>query len=142
MQRVWRKPHLFGMIRECMKLQCSRPFVILFVFFSVFAPLAQATDYTSTNFILRDPVITVEGGYASSTNFQFFSSSGQTVIGENTSTSFTQRAGFLYFPTATTSVLAATAGNGQVSLSWTAAVGSLGNVTNYQVGTATTSGGS
>ena len=124
-----------------MKLQCSRSFVLLFVFFSVFAPLAQATDFTSTNFILRDPVVTIEGGYSSSTNFQFFSSTGQNAIGETTSTSFTQRSGFLYFPTATTPAIAATAGNGEVSLSWSAATGSLGNVTNYRVGTATVSGG-
>ena len=111
------------------------------VFVSLFFSLAQAEDYTSTNFILRDPVITIEGGRSTSTNFEYFSSSGQTATGENTSASFIERSGFLYFPVATSSVVSATAGNGQVSLTWTASVGTLANITDYQVGTATVSGG-
>jgi len=61
-------------------------------------PLVQAEDYTSQNFILRDPVITIEGGSSASPNFQYISSSGQTITGESTSSSFIHRAGFLYFP--------------------------------------------
>lgn len=60
--------------------------------------LVHATDYSSTNFILRDPVITIGGSRATSTSFELFSSEGQTTIGENTSLNFIHRAGFLYFP--------------------------------------------
>lgn len=118
----------------------SAPF-ILSALFILSASFAQAEDLTSTNFILRDPVITVSGGRSTATSFEFFSSSGQTAPGESTSTNFIYRAGFLYFPTANSPVISATAGNGQISLSWTASVGTLANITNYQLGTATVSGG-
>lgn len=59
---------------------------------------AQATDYTSTNFILRDPVITSGGGRATSSGFQLVNALSQTIVGENTSSAFMYRAGFLYFP--------------------------------------------
>ncbi len=72
---------------------------LFFVILSIFiAPIARATDYSSTNFIIRDPVISVGGNLATSTSFQLFSSEGQTVAGENSSASFIQRSGFLYFP--------------------------------------------
>jgi len=58
----------------------------------------QADDYSSASFIVRDPVITIEGGKSSSASFEYISSSGQVVTGENTSTTFISRAGFLYFP--------------------------------------------
>ncbi len=57
----------------------------------------SAADYTSSHFIVRDPVITVGGGYGSSSNFQYFASLGQTVIGQSTSATFIDRSGFLYF---------------------------------------------
>jgi hypothetical protein len=66
--------------------------------FEFFGNSKYATDYTSTNFILRDPVITSGGGRATSTSFELISSLRQTIIGENTSTSFIYKAGFLYFP--------------------------------------------
>ena len=72
-------------------------FVLIFMSGGVFGFLAHAVDFSSTNFILRDPVITVEGGRSTSASFEFFSSTGQTIIGENTSAGFIHRAGFLYF---------------------------------------------
>lgn len=114
---------------------------LLLLFFLVLLPNVLAQDYTSTSFILRDPVVTVSGGYATSTSFAYYSSTGQTVAGEATSTSFTLRSGFLYYPEATSPVLTATAGNGQVSLSWTAAVATLANITDYQWGISTATGG-
>lgn len=63
-----------------------------------FFVLAKAGDYSSPSFILRDPVITIEGGSSASSKFLYFSSSGQTAGGESTSTSFIQRGGLLYFP--------------------------------------------
>ena len=103
--------------------------------------LVQAEDYTSPNFILRDPVITIEGGRATSPSFEYYSSGGQLITGESTSSSFIQRAGFLYYPVATSPIITATPGNGQVVLTWTRSVGVLANITNYQVGTGTVSGG-
>ena len=61
------------------------------------APFAQAEDYTNTNFILRAPVVTVEGGRSETANFKYISSSGQTDTGEDSNTNFIHRAGFLYF---------------------------------------------
>lgn len=106
------------------------------------ASLALAEDYTSSNFTDHDPVISESGGYSSSTNFQLFSGSGQTVISESTGTAFTARTGFFYFPAVTSPVISATAGDAQVTLTWTAAAGYLGfNVSGYQVGQGTISGG-
>jgi len=73
-----------------------------------------AEDYSSTNFILRDPVITIEGGRSTSAGFEYFSSSGQIAPGESTSAGFILRAGFLYFP-ASTSASSDSGGGGSVS---------------------------
>lgn len=78
-------------------------FIIAILFLALLLPnfpFLSAADYSSAHFILRDPVITVEGGMATSTSFEYFSSSGQTISGESTSTSFIHKAGFLYFPSA------------------------------------------
>ncbi|MCH7828250.1 hypothetical protein IH982_00030 [Patescibacteria group bacterium] len=72
-------------------------FVLIFISGGVFGFLAHAVDFSSTNFILRDPVITVEGGRSTSASFEFLSSTGQPIIGESTSAGFIHRAGFLYF---------------------------------------------
>ena len=73
-------------------------FSFLLVIFSVLP--VRANDYSSTNFILRDPVITIAGGQSSSSNFQYFSTVGELSPGESSSSNFTYRAGFLYFPVA------------------------------------------
>lgn len=63
-------------------------------------------------------------------------------IGTSTSLSFGNNAGFLYFPFASSPIVSASAGNGQVTLSWTASQGALGwNVSGYNVGKSTVSGG-
>lgn len=109
------------------------------------ASIATATDYNSTNFINRDPIIAIQGGISTSTNFQLISGSGQMVIGQSQSmggSAFISRSGFFYYPGITTPAVAATAGNASVSLTWTAAAGALGfNVSGYQVGKSTASGG-
>ncbi len=99
---------------------------------------AYAQYTTSTNFQIENPIIgTMEGGISTSTSFQYISSSGQLESGQSTSTSFLKNAGFLYFPIATTPVVMTTAGNGAVLVSWSASVGTLGNVTSYEVGVST-----
>lgn len=109
----------------------------------VIALPAHATDYTSSSFILRDPVVSVGGGRATSSHFQLISNLGGTVLGESTSTSntFTHRAGFLYFPLVNPNAVVATVGDAQVGLSWTVPRTFLGIVVGgYEVGTGTVSG--
>lgn len=82
------------------------------------------------------------GGKSTSTNFQLFSGAGQVIVGESSSSAFASHAGFFYFPFVSTPVISATAGNAQVSLTWTSAVGELGfNINSYSVGQSTNSGG-
>lgn len=100
-----------------------------------------AVDFTSSNFILRDPVILSGAGYSSSSSFKFFGSLGQTAIGASASGGFIERSGFLYFSVVTSPVLSGTSGNTQAGLSWTASTASLGHtVTAYEVGQSVTSG--
>lgn len=117
--------------------------LFLTIFIVVFSPLVTlAEDYTSPSFIVRDPVMAPSGGgYGVSSSFQYFSSLGQIAIGESNSSSFINRAGFLYFAVVTNPVLSGTSGDASVSLSWTAASASLGyTVSGYEVGVSTTSG--
>lgn len=80
--------------------------ILLLVF--LYPNFLLAEDYSSSNFILRDPVITVEGGESSSSSFQYFSSSGQTASGQSASSNFIYKAGFLYFSSSSTSDAEAT----------------------------------
>jgi hypothetical protein len=70
-----------------------------FVLALLFAVPAYATDFSSSNFTVKDPVQASGGGYATSTNFQLWSSLEQPAIGKSTSASNELRAGFLYFST-------------------------------------------
>ncbi len=101
-----------------------------------------ATDYSSDSFKVKDPVFQIGGQKATSTSFQLFGSIGQISIGTSTANSFKDFAGFWYFPYVTTPVVIATAGNAQVSLSWTLASAGVGwSVSGYSVGKSTTTGG-
>lgn len=103
----------------------------------------HAAEYTSTNFIIRDSVIGSIGGYASSPDFQLFSS-GELLFTDRTpsSGSYIGRFGFLYYPFVTQPTLAATAGDTEVDLSWSTSDAGLGfTVSGYEYGVATTSGG-
>mgnify|MGYP001591403141 CR=1 FL=1 len=73
----------------------------LAVFVFLFIRIAWATDFSSTNFTVRDPVNSGGGGYSSSNNFQLWSSISQPAIGKSTSDSKELRSGFLYFSAAT-----------------------------------------
>lgn len=110
------------------------------ILFSVACAFALA-DFTSTSFQLENPINIIGGGESSSSNFQYFGSTGQLTNGQSTSSSFAQNAGFLYFPTATSPVVQATAGNAQVALTWTATTGILANITSYELGVSGSSGG-
>ena len=115
--------------------------IVLAVFLFSFYSLATAS-FTSTSFELENPSTSViSGGQSSSTSFQYLSTTGQLTQGQSTSTAFSQNAGFLYFPTATSPVVTAAAGNTQVTLTWTASTGIFANITSYSVGVSTTPGG-
>ena len=102
---------------------------------------ALAVDYTSSNFIVRDPVILSGAGFSASSSFQQLSSLGQTAIGESSAGGFIERSGFLYYSVVTNPVLSGTGSSGQASLSWTASTASLGyTITAYEVGQSTISG--
>ncbi|MBI4114538.1 MAG: hypothetical protein HY445_01700 [Candidatus Niyogibacteria bacterium] len=101
-----------------------------------------ATDYTSDNFIIRDPSISIGGGTSTSDSFQIFQNVGDIALGTSSSATFNLRAGFLYFPTVTVPTVTASAGDSEATLTWSAASGSLGwNVGGYSIGQATTAGG-
>lgn len=115
--------------------------LLLFFVCIFFATKSFAENLTSTNFQVENPTFMLEGGQSSSASFQYLSNTGEFSIGDPISTSFKNNLGFLYFPIATSPVVSATAGNSQVSLSWTATTGTLANVSSYQVGISTTLGG-
>ncbi len=98
-------------------------------------------NLTSTSFQIENPVMILQGGESTSASFQYFSGTGEFTIGESDSSSFINRTGFLYFPIATSPIVSATPGNGQVILSWTAATGVFANITSYEIGISTSSSG-
>jgi len=72
--------------------------LVVAVNFFILVEIAYGTDFSSTNFIVRDPVMSSGGVYSTSGTFRLYSSFGQTGIGKSTSDSRELRAGFLYFP--------------------------------------------
>ncbi|MDP3993778.1 MAG: dockerin type I domain-containing protein [bacterium] len=103
--------------------------------------LAWATDYSSSNFTVQDPILSSGTATSTSTNFGLGQSLGQTAIGKSTSTSYQLWSGFQYFFTVSANTLTATAGDGQVALSWTSPSTYLGvSVGDYDVGVGTVSG--
>jgi hypothetical protein len=128
-------------LRQKIKLIISPIFFAVFLF-AIFHVVSFAQEYSSSNYKISNPVITSGGGYSSSANFGLQSSIGQIGIGTSSAASFGLNAGFLYFPYVTTPAISATPGNGQVSLSWTAANGILGwTASGYDIGYSTVSGG-
>lgn len=116
---------------------------LLLIFWTLFfgVKFAYSEEFTSTGYKVLEPIMDA-GGYGSSTSFKLFGTISQISTGTSTATSFNLNAGFLYFPFASSPVVSATAGNGQVSLSWSASQGFLGwNPSGYSVGQTTASGG-
>ncbi len=58
----------------------------------------HAADLTSTNFIIKDPVIGTGSGYSSSGSFGLNSSGNTNIQGYGSSASFIGQYGFLYYP--------------------------------------------
>jgi hypothetical protein len=117
--------------------------ISIFLLFFCCSNISFAQEYNSTNYKILEPVQTSGGGYSFSTSYKLDSTIGQIGIGTSSATNFGLNAGFLYFPYVSTPVISATAGNGQVSLSWTGATGVLGwTASGYDIGYSTVSGGS
>ncbi len=125
-----------------MKIKFLKKYPIyLFIIGIIFPYLAVATDYSSSGFKVKDPVISQGSKNASSSSFQLNQSISQSAIGQSTSTSFQLFSGFQYFFKAGSSVLSATGGDSQVSLSWTLPQTFSGTVIgNYELGVGTSSG--
>jgi hypothetical protein len=104
--------------------------------------LVLMSIFSSTNFIVRDPVVGAGGGYQSSGSFKMYGSNNLTTSGQGSSANFIGRAGFLYFPHVVEGVLDAVLNGIDVDLDWTATDTALGfNVSDYEVGIATVTGG-
>lgn len=119
-------------------------YFISFLIFILFSETVFAADFSSTSFKVRDPVLEIGGGgEMTSESFKLLGSIGQISIGTSSSaTAFKVSSGFLYFPVVTRPAATASAGDGKVTLSWTAATGFLGwNVSGYNIGRSTVSGG-
>jgi len=108
------------------------------------AATAYATDFTSTSFMIKDPVL-YPAGYSTSSSYSLTSTIGQISIGTTTVGSGSVRelrSGFEYFPFVTRAVVSAVPGSAQVALSWSASAGVLGwTVSGYGVGQSSTPGG-
>lgn len=87
-----------------------KSYIFLFLLL-VFFTSARA-DFTSTNFVLENPINIISGGESSSTNFQYLSTTSQLTQGQSTSSNFLQNAGFLYFPTGINPIIPPTPGSG------------------------------
>lgn len=71
--------------------------LLLITLLSFVAVKAGATDFTSQNFMVKDPVVKLGAGFSTSTGFQLFSSLGQDAIGRSSGEDFILQSGFLYF---------------------------------------------
>lgn len=117
-----------------------RSFVVSILFFYALFSVVYANN-VSSSFQIENPNTVIQGGESFSSSFTYLSSTGSLSTGQSDSVSFLQNAGFLYFPTATSPIVSATAGAAQVVLSWTASNAVFANVTSYEVGVSVSSGG-
>jgi hypothetical protein len=117
--------------------------VCLVVSLFLLAPfLSRAAVFESDNFRIVDPTIDVGGGRATSASFILLSALGELALGTSTATTFSVTPGFLAFPTVNAPVPSAAAGDGAVTLTWTAATAFTGwTVGGYSVGQSTSAGG-
>ena len=103
----------------------------------VLAEISKGTSLSSDSFRIIDSQHSTFGGTASSSSSGFIltATMGDFAIGSSSITSFGLRTGFLYYPQVTAATLnTATAGDGQVALSWSAATAYQGwNIGGYNV---------
>ncbi|MBI2640355.1 MAG: hypothetical protein HYW91_00500 [Candidatus Sungbacteria bacterium] len=117
--------------------------ILFYILFLLFSRQALAAEFTSTNFKILDPVLSIASSTEmASTNFRLIGVMGEAVIGTSTAASFNISSGFLYFPFIKTPKIRAQAGNGRVALHWTRETGFLGwTVGGYTLGKSAISGG-
>ena len=114
---------------------------IIFTLSTLTIPFSVADTITSTSFTVHNPVVDAGFDSSSSVNFGLGQSLSQLAIGKSTSASFQVWSGFQYFFEVDANTVSATAGDGQVSLSWTVPDTYLGvAVGDYDVGVGTVSG--
>lgn len=102
-----------------------RNFLIVFLFgacLALFPETGNADEYSSTNFVVKDPGITSGGGEISSTNFRLQGAIGQVLIGTSSASNFQLCIGVFCFPaptpvstptpTPTPSIISGAAGGG------------------------------
>lgn len=115
--------------------------LIISISLAVQGAQVSATDYSSTNFKVKDPVIDSGQVSSSSTSFGVGQSVSQIAPGKSSSATFQLWSGYQYFFKAKANVLTAIAGDAQVALSWSVPQTFLGiTVSSYEVGTGTVSG--
>lgn len=115
---------------------------MVFLLFIVYGSNAYSADLTSTNFIVKDPLVGTGGGYGNSTNFEAFGSGDMTMLGSGSSTNFEGRYGFLWYPYVTQGVFTAVVNGAQADLSWGASTAGLGwSISGYNTGISSVSGG-
>jgi len=104
--------------------------------------ISDTATMSSTNFIIKDPMMGTLGDYGTSTNFQLTSSGNSLFSDIASSTNFISHYGFLYYPTVNLGTLTATPVGMQANLSWGASTAVDGwTVSGYNVGWSSTSGG-
>jgi hypothetical protein len=127
-----------------MKIKNKKVQIIAATIFGLVLPIffVYASDQTSANFIVRDLIQGVGGGYETSANFKLFGSSDLTGTGESSSANFKNHLGFAYYPYIAEGVLSAVLSGSNADLSWATTTTALGfNVSEYEVGIASVSGG-
>jgi hypothetical protein len=107
------KKHMKEKIFKTVYKNILRFFVLFFIASS---PSLYASELSSTNFIIRDPVIGTGSGYSSSSSFGLNSSGNLNIQGYGTSASFIGQMGFLYYPGAEDPSITFSLGSNSVAL--------------------------
>ncbi|MDB5188673.1 MAG: hypothetical protein JWM92_271 [Candidatus Nomurabacteria bacterium] len=121
----------------------KRALIAAIIIMYSFSTAVLAKDLTSTDFIVRDPVIGTGGGYQSSGSFKMYSAGNLNISGDNgSSASYKGRDGFLQFPEVIPGTLGASTSGSTIIATWTASTATGGfNISGYNIGIATASGG-
>lgn len=125
----------------CLPSYFKKIILIFLCSFLIFS-FAGATDLTSTNFIIKDPIIGTGGGFGTSTSFKLYSTGNTLLSGVGSSATYIGHYGFLYYPFVTVGTLSALQNGIDADLSWSASTSGQGwTISGYKTGIATVSGG-
>ena len=117
-------------------------FLLLTVVSMSLPHVAFAEDLSSSNYQILAPAISSGGLYATSNNYLLLGVISEFAHDIGSSATFGSNPGFVAYPFVSTPTVSATAGDSQVSLTWTASQGYVGwTVSGYDIGKSTTSGG-